>query len=61
MVERASRESDRFEDDVVRGEPELGEPLRVELLEDGAHTLVVGIFRRRQGEEEARIDEDHLL
>jgi hypothetical protein len=39
----------------------LGEPLGVELFEDLADPLVVRVFLRCQGKEEAGVDEDHLL
>ena len=52
---------DGFKDDVIRGEPEMGKPLGVELLEDLAHPFVIRVILRGEGMEEPGIDEDHFL
>jgi hypothetical protein len=61
VVKGTAGKSDGFGDHVIRRDQDLGEPLRVELLEDLADPLVIGVFLRCEGKEKARVDEDHFL
>jgi hypothetical protein len=54
------REGDRLEDDVVGGEEDIRKPATLQGLEDLERAVVVGVVFGEQGEEEARVDEDHL-
>ncbi len=52
VMQRTTRETDGFEDDVVGGHPELRELVRVELLVDLTDAFVIAVLRRCQRKEE---------
>ena len=54
MAIELSSEGDGLEDDVIRGEPEMGKPFPVEGFEDLPDPFMVGIAGRGEREEEAR-------
>jgi hypothetical protein len=53
-------ESDALHDHVVGGDEQFGKAAATKALPDLEHPCMIGIPLRRQGEEETRIDEDHL-
>jgi hypothetical protein len=53
-------EGDGLEDDVVRGQEQFREILRLEGTEDLARPRMIPIALVEEGDQEARIDEDHL-
>jgi hypothetical protein len=54
-----SRERDGLEDDMISRDQQVGEAAALEFAEEIDHPLVMAVGLAEEGEEEARIDEDH--
>ena len=59
MGDPVAREGDRLGDHVVGRDEDLREVAALEFLEDLCHRGMVRVVHGEEGEEDARIDEDH--